>query len=106
VADRLDDFDDPNHAFLPATFDTFMDIHGVPEALTKFDVLPTSMLGEILELEPGDQITFAVEIDNDLHDVTLTVDLDGRWRLRRLVPAGAITLPSPFPLPLEDSADG
>ena len=48
-----------------------------------------------LQVEPGEALTFLVPLGDGL-DVTLSRDSTGGWRLRRMVPIGDITAPSPF----------
>ena len=43
-------------------------------------------------------ITFAVTVGENALDVTMARDSAGAWRLRRMVPAGELTAPTPFPL--------
>ena len=49
-----------------------------------------------LQVEPGEALTFLVPLGDDGLDVTLSRDSTGGWRLRRMVPIGDITAPSPF----------
>ena len=49
--------------------------------------------------EPGGSLTFAARAGDVDYDVTVVLDGDGNWRLRRMALIGDLASPTPFPGP-------
>ena len=87
-----------DHGFVAMLLDTHLDTVGFPVDLTKVDPIASETLLITQDVGIGEAITFAVTMGERALDVTMSRDAAGAWRLRRMVPAGELTAPTPFSL--------
>lgn len=96
VVDRLASEPDPNHGLVASRLDARLDTVGFAVDLAGLGAVPSDIMTTSLQVGPGEALTFLVPLGDDGLDVTLSRDSTGGWRLRRMVPIGDITAPSPF----------
>ena len=96
VVDRLASGPDPNHGLVASRLDARLDMVGFAVDLAGLGAVPSDIMTTSLQVGPGEALTFLVPLGDDGLDVTLSRDSTGGWRLRRMVPIGDITAPSPF----------
>ena len=96
MVDRLAAASDPNHGLVASQLDARLDTVGFPVDVTEIDGVPGDTMTTSLQVEPGEALTFMVPLGDEALDVTMSRDSTGAWRLRRMVPVGDITAPTPF----------
>ncbi len=87
-----------DHDLVAMLLDTRLDTAGFPVDVTDADPIASETLTIAQDVGIGEAITFAVTVGENALDVTMARDSTGAWRLRRMVPAGELTAPTPFPL--------
>ena len=87
-----------DHDLVAMLLDTRLDTAGFPVDVTDADPIASETLTIAQDVGIGEDITFAVTVGENALDVTMARDSTGAWRLRRMVPAGELTAPTPFPL--------
>lgn len=97
VASRLPVSTTGVHEFVAARFDEVMDRSGFPFDFSALGEGPEPP--EAVTTEPGDSLTFAARAGDVDYDVTVVLDGDGNWRLRRMALIGDLASPTPFPGP-------
>ena len=78
--------------------DIRLDTTGFPVNVTDVDPIASETLAIAQNVGIGEAITFAVTVGENMLDVTMSRDSTGAWRLRRMVPVGELTAPTPFSL--------
>ncbi len=87
-----------DHGLVAMLLDTRLDTAGFPVDVTDADPIASETLKIAQDVGIGEAITFAVTVGENALDVTMARDSAGAWRLRRMVPVGELTAPTPFPL--------
>ncbi len=98
AAEQLPPSISSDHSLVAMLLDTRLDTAGFPVDVTDPDPIATETLTIAQDVGAGEAITFAVTVGENALDVTMSRDSTGVWRLRRMVPAGELTVPSPFSL--------
>ncbi|MEM8705626.1 MAG: hypothetical protein AAGE98_04170 [Actinomycetota bacterium] len=96
VADQLAALTIPDHGLPAPMLDARFDEVGFPVDFTGVESIPADTLTTAENVGPGEAITFAVTVETGDLDVTMARDSTGAWRLRRMVPVGELTAPTPF----------
>ncbi|MEM9464212.1 MAG: hypothetical protein AAGA90_02510 [Actinomycetota bacterium] len=99
VIDALAGHANPDHALIAPVFDARLDLAGLGIDTADVGRVANDVLTTSGSVEAGEALTFMVEHGELGLDVTMSRDSSGAWRLRRLVPAGEVTAPTPFALP-------
>ena len=98
AAEQLPPSISPDHGLVAMLLDARLDTSGFPVDVTDADPIASETLTIAQDVGVGEAITFAVTVGENALDVTMSRDSTGVWRLRRMVPAGEVTAPTPFPL--------
>ena len=98
AAEQLPPSISPDHGLVAMLLDTRLDTAGFPVDVTDAEPIASETLTIAQDVGIGEAITFAVTVGENALDVTMARDSAGAWRLRRMVPAGELTAPTPFPL--------
>lgn len=98
VADALGVQPGADHALLSSRLDERLDAVGLGIDFGDLGRVSSDVMATSQQVEPGEALTFMLAHGEVGLDVTMSRDSTGAWRLRRLVTAGDITAPSPFPL--------
>lgn len=98
VADALGVQPGADHALIASRLDVRLDEVGLGIDFGDVGRVSSDVMATSQQVEPGEALTFMVSHGEVGLDVTMSRDSTGGWRLRRMVTAGAITEPSPFPL--------
>ncbi|MEO0492426.1 MAG: hypothetical protein AAF081_03330 [Actinomycetota bacterium] len=98
VAEQLPPSTSSAHGLVPMLLDTRLDTTGFPVDFDDLEPISNDTLTIAQDVAPGEAITFAATVGDGALDVTMSRDSTGAWRLRRMVPAGELTAPTPFSL--------
>ncbi|MEM9518709.1 MAG: hypothetical protein AAGA37_05270 [Actinomycetota bacterium] len=96
VADQLAAVIDPDHGMIASILDARLDTVGFSADVSQLGNVPSDFMTTAEQVAPGEALTFMVSHGEDALDVTMSRDSTGGWRLRRMVPVGEITAPTPF----------
>ena len=99
ITDQLAGATVPDHAFVAPVLDARLDGSGLGIDPSDVGNVDTDVMTTSEQVQPGEALTFMVDHGEVGLDVTMSRDSTGGWRLQRLVPAGAVTAPTPFELP-------
>lgn len=98
AGEQLAAIDIPDHGLIASMLDARLDSIGFPVDFTGLEPIGSDFIATSETLSNGEAMTFLVTVDTGDLDVTASLDSTGGWRLRRMVPAGELTAPTPFSL--------
>ncbi len=98
AAEQLPPSISSDHGLVAMLLDIRLDTTGFPVDVTDVDPIASETLAIAQDVGIGEAITFAVTVGENALDVTMSRDSTGAWRLRRMVPVGELTVPTPFSL--------
>ena len=98
AAEQLPPSISSDHGLVAMLLDTRFDTASFPVDVTDADPIASETLTIAQDVGTGEAITFAVTVGENALDVTMARDSTGAWRLRRMVPVGELTAPTPFSL--------